>query len=208
MKRIYGQQISVSLILLASALVMAVAHTDCARAETYTWVDENGVTHFSDRKPVRNLEKIKTDKKAESTNDDRPITEKKTKLYDLREKVVEILGADAIRLESGKIVKYIGVGDPSNFLKKQGQSSRMEESHKFHENLVKGKIVTVLFGKQKQDKDGRYLGHVFLGQDIFVNAELIRSGYALTEEYPSDFEYQSLFIRLLRDAQRKGAGIW
>ncbi len=52
------------------------------------------------------------------------------------------------------------------------------------------------------------MGHVFLGRGIFTNAELIRSGYVLTEEYPSDFEYQSLFIRLLKDARKRKAGIW
>ena len=68
--------------------------------------------------------------------------------------------------------------------------------------------MTVLLGNKHRDKKGRYLGHVFLGQEAFINAELIRNGDALTEEYPSDFEYQPLFNRLQKDAQKRGVGMW
>ena len=134
--------------------------------------------------------------------------ERMDKLYDFKEKVVAIEGVNIIVLSSGKRIKYIGVEDPSAFLSKNGLHARVQQVIDYHEKLVKGRTVTVLLGQVQKDKRGNYLGHVFLGQQAFVNAELIRTGNAITEEFPSDFEYQSLFIRLQRDAQGKRLGIW
>ncbi len=189
-------QIKITLLFFTAVLLRILPGT--ADAETYKWVDETGKTHFSSSPP-------KGVKKNRNVSQKR---RERKKLYDLRGKVVEILTIDRVRLKSGKVVKYIGVTDPSDFLLKNGMSEKIEEAVRFHEKLVKGKVVTVLLGETPTDRHGDYLGHVFIGQESFVNADLIRKGYALTEEFPSDFEYQSLFVRLYKEAQKKRLGIW
>ena len=178
--------------------------SSAAYADSYKWVDKNGVLHFSDR-PAG--EAVKGRQGGKGANPGKR-SQEEVKFYDMRERVVGIVNNGAIKLESGKIVKYIGVKDPFGFLVKEGKAGRVKETRRFHRRLVLGKIVTVLLGKKPKDRAGNYLGHVFLGRDIFVNAELIQKGYAVTEAFPADFEYQSLFIRLLEDAQKKKAGIW
>ena len=211
-------------VLLAMSSLILLGETSFA--ETYKWVDEKGVMHFSDRPPPtlsplpaqppaasvpvllpkKSIEKKELISiKKESAPERR---KKNTKLYDLRGKVAKTIGVDMIVLESGKRIKYIGVKDPSRFLSKNGMDRKIEDAHAYHKKLVKGKTVTVLLGETARDQEGSYLGHVFLGQQAFINAELIRNGYALTEDYPSDFEYQSLFVRLQNYAQEKGLGIW
>ncbi len=191
------------------ALLVFLISAKPSESKTYRWIDEKGVTHFSDNRPIipekkkdaaaNKIEKQKEGKKLQNRA-------KKNRFYDFREKVLKVLDVDVIQLDSGKIIKYIGVKAPSGFLK--GKVEKTNISVEFHRKLVEGNIVTILLGKKKKDSKGYFMGHVFLGRDIFVNAELIRSGYALTEEYPSDFEYQSLFIRLLNDARKRRAGIW
>ena len=175
-------------------------------AESYRWTDENGVLHFSDRKPPVKEKKVQA--KAVIKKVPKKKRHKKNRLFDFREKVVNIIGVDKILLESGKIVKYVGVGSPAGFLKNNGMGKRILEAEAFHGDLVIGKTVTVLLGRKNKNRKRYYLGHVFLGQEAFINAELIRKGYAITEEFPSDFEYQSLFLRLQKDAQSKGVGLW
>lgn len=206
-----------------------------APAQEYRWVDDNGVLHFSDNPPPEDLKsKAPLIEDAEPHVKEplqKPVQEIKpkektivnkvpkvkevpiksqvpAKLYDIRGKVDHVEGVDILVLTTGERVKYVGVRNPSVYLAKNGLSYKMEEAVRFHKKLVEGKTVTVLLGKRKRDKEGNYLGHVFLGQQAFVNAELLKEGAAMTEEYPSDFEYQALFIRLQRDAQERGAGIW
>lgn len=202
------RQLSYNQLLCITLLVFLISAKP-SESKTYRWIDEKGVMHFSDNRPIipgggKDLapNKIEKQKKGRVLQD----RTKKNRFYDFREKVLKILDVDVIQLDSGKIIKYIGVKAPSDFLK--GKVEKTNISVEFHRKLVKGNIVTILLGKKKKDRRGYYMGHVFLGRDIFVNAELIRSGYALTEEFPSDFEYQSLFVRLLKDARKRKAGIW
>jgi len=211
-------------VLLAIFSLVFIGAT--AFAGTYKWVDAKGVMHFSDR-PQPNLSPppvesppasvpVLLPKKGIEKEEILPVKKESaperlkesTKLYDFRGKVAETIGVDMIVLDSGKRIKYIGVKDPSFFLSKNGMDRKIEDAHAYHKKLVKGKTVTVLLGEIEKDQEGSYLGHVFLGQQAFVNAELIRNGYALTEDYPSDFEYQSLFVRLQSYARDKGLGIW
>ena len=226
-------QLLKSLFLLIAIVCIPLIPAN-SLAEEYRWVDKKGVLHFSDNPPPDDLkakQPLVTEVKPLEAVEEKPLPEVKSgmklwpkkeplvktvplksqesvKLYDIRGKVVQIMGLEGVVLDSGEKVKYIGVRDPSKFLAKNGLSHRMKEAVSFHEKLVKGKGVTVLLGQRKRDKKGNYLGHVFLGQQAFINAELLREGYAMTEESPSDFEYQSLFIRLQRDAQERGVGIW
>jgi len=184
---------------LLIALMFALPYP--AAAKMYRWVDDRGVAHVSNRPPANAVADAGQAGSARKTV-------AKKRLYDFREKVVRVTGIDMVELASGRRVKYIGVAPADDYLKETGRNGAAEDAVDFHRSLVEGKTVTVLLGRKKRDRQGRYLGHVFLGQEAFVNAELIRQGYALTEEYPSDFEYQSLFIRLMKDAQGKGRGIW
>lgn len=176
-------------------------------SETYRWTDDEGVMHFTDRRPPVRVETSVIPRPRMAGKIEKKSADEK-RLYDFREKVVNIVGLDKILLESGKIVKYIGVRDPEEFLEKNGLERKIAQALIYHGDLVVGKTVTVLLGTKVKNKEKQYLGHVFLGQDLFINAELIRNGYGITEEYPSDFEYQSLFLRLEREAQEKGIGLW
>jgi len=193
-----------STYLAALTLLFFLSGAAPSEAKSYRWIDDRGVVHFSDKRPV--TPPVKTKAKLDHKSSKKPPA--KPKFYDFREKVVKTLDVDTIQLQSGKVVKYIGVKDPSGFMKGKVSKEKMRAPLEFHRKLVEGKVVTVLLGKKKRDRRGYFMGHVFLGRDIFVNAELIKSGYALTEEYPGDFAYQSLFIRLLKDARKRRAGIW
>ncbi|MBE9536846.1 MAG: thermonuclease family protein [Proteobacteria bacterium] len=189
---------SLSALLL---IILIFTLPSVAVAKLYRWVDDKGVSHFSNRPPaavVAEASQVRRVKK----------TATKKKLFDFREKVVRVIGLDIVELASGKQVKYIGVAPTEAYLARTGRKDAAGEALAFHRKLVEGKTVTVLLGREKKNSQGCYLGHVFLGQQAFINAELIRQGYALTEEYPSDFEYQSLFIRLMKDAQKSRRGIW
>ena len=133
------------------ALFFFLALTQTAFAESFRWTDEQGVLHFSDRRPVERLEKkaspsLQVSKKAEEKVD------RKKELYDFREKVVNVIGVDKILLESGKIVKYIGVSDPAKYLTKNGLHEKVDEAEQFHSKLVIGKDVTVLLGKKSKNE--------------------------------------------------------
>ena len=65
--------------------------------------------------------------------------------------------------------------------------------------------MRLVFDAERRDVYGRLLAYVYVG-DEFVNAELVRRGYARTLTIPPNDRYAALFDRLAaRGSGRAGA---
>ena len=60
------------------------------------------------------------------------------------------------------------------------------------------------FDAERRDVYGRLLAYVYVG-DEFVNAELVRRGYARTLTIPPNTRYAELFDRLAARGRRRGS---
>ena len=67
--------------------------------------------------------------------------------------------------------------------------------------------MTLRFGEERRDVYDRLLAYVYLG-DRFVNAELVRLGYARTLEIAPNVDYADRFARLQQSAANDGLGLW
>ena len=104
-------------------------------------------------------------------------------------------------------VRYIGVDTPESV--KPGEPVEcyaLAASH-FNERLVEGERVRLVFDAERRDTYGRLLAYVYLG-DRFVNAELVRRGYATTLTIEPNDRFADLFARLERRAGAAGRGLW
>jgi len=70
-----------------------------------------------------------------------------------------------------------------------------------------GKTVRLEKDVSDTDKYGRLLRYVFV-DDLLVNAELVRLGYAQAVTFPPDIRNQNLFLQLQNEARNAGRGLW
>jgi len=120
--------------------------------------------------------------------------------------VSKVIDGDTILLENGTIVHYIGVNAPQ--LKGEGGSEFFaREALRENKSLVVMKKVRLEFDAQKKDEEGRLLAYVYV-KDLFVNAELIRLGYARAAVSPPNVKYKDLFVKNENEARQKYAGLW
>ncbi len=116
--------------------------------------------------------------------------------------IARVIDGDTFVLDNGESVRLIGIDTPE-YLQPSGA-----ESKAFAEKLLLGKLVQLEYDTQQRDKYGRILAYVFL-DDLFVNAELIREGYARAyTQYPFKSEYKELFLKLEKEAQLSKTGLW
>jgi len=118
--------------------------------------------------------------------------------------VVEIIDGDTIDVQIGGQtfrVRYIGMNTPES-----GQPCAAEATN-YNAELVGGKAVTLVKDVSETDQYGRLLRYVYLG-DIFVNAELVRQGYANAATYPPDVTHADLFVQLEAESRAGGRGCW
>ena len=82
------------------------------------------------------------------------------------------------------------------------------ESKDYLKQLLTGKRVRLEFDVVKYDQYHRTLAYVFLEDGTFVNAELLKQGYAVVLTIPPNVKYADEFLRLQRKARRQDVGLW
>jgi len=108
--------------------------------------------------------------------------------------VVEIAGNDYR-------VRYIGMDTPE-----YGQYGSDQATDVNRQLLASGPL-RLEKDVSETDQYGRLLRYVFAG-DVFVNAELVRLGYAYADTWPPDVKYADYFVQLQREAREAGRGLW
>jgi micrococcal nuclease len=128
----------------------------------------------------------------------------------LTAKVTRVVDGDTVEaVVDGRTedVRYIGVDTPESVKPDTPvQCYALRASH-FNEDLVEGETVRLVFDAERRDVYGRLLAYVYLG-DEFVNAELVRRGYARTLTIPPNDRYADRFAELAREAADAGRGLW
>ena len=144
------------------------------------------------------------------------------KSYDYSNILVKrVVDGDTLVLVSGERVRLIGIDTPeihdSNKLYKDSKRSNQsiaeikelgQQSYQFTKDLVEGKEVSLEFDVDRQDRYKRLLAYVYLKDGRFVNAEIVKEGYASLMTYPPNVKYVELFQELYREARENKRGLW
>ncbi len=120
-------------------------------------------------------------------------------------KVIRIVSPDTFQLEDKRKVTYNGLEFPSEL---PPNSDVYKEAVKYQWKIMGGKNVQLIFGKKRYDAKGRLMAYVYVGKDMFVNADLIMNGYARVKIEKPNTDYRVLFNRLEKFAQKSMLGIW
>jgi micrococcal nuclease len=124
-------------------------------------------------------------------------------------RVQRVVDGDTIVLAGGERVRYIGIDTPESV--KPGTPVQCFAKAASHENqqLLGGQAVRLRFDAERRDRYGRLLAYVYRARDgLFVNAELVRRGYARTMTIPPNVAHAGEFHRLARGARQAGRGLW
>jgi len=123
---------------------------------------------------------------------------------------VDVVDGDTIKVRLGgevETVRYIGMDTPETVHPTRGPEPYGEEASEQNRQLVAGERVRLEFDVEKRDRYGRLLAYVYV-DTLFVNAELLRRGYAQLMTVPPNLRYVDLFRRLQTEAREAGRGLW
>ena len=110
----------------------------------------------------------------------------KTELYSVR----QVLSPELLKLSNGLTIRLIGVAD---------EPARRELALQFLISKTKGQRVFLKYDKDKHDENGNLLSYVYLKDETFINAHLIKSGFVsvdLTRQYKYRSKFQNLLSQL------------
>lgn len=108
-----------------------------------------------------------------------------------------------------------------------------KKASEFTRNLVRGREIHLEYDVQRKDPYGRILAYVYAASCgkavasclyqqnygyeyvtlegipyIFVNASIVKAGYAQVYTVPPNVKYQGLFLKMQREAREKKRGLW
>lgn len=108
---------------------------------------------------------------------------------------------DAIINGEEQRIRYIGMDTPET------EEGFGPKATAFNASLVMNKIITLYKDVSETDRYGRLLRYVFV-DNLFVNHELVREGYAQPATYPPDVACASLFSEAQGHARANNLGLW
>lgn len=110
---------------------------------------------------------------------------------------IEVLLPDG----TGATVRYIGMDAPEN------DFPYFAEARQANLDLVSQKEVVLIKDRSELDQYGRWLRYVIAG-NVFVNLEMVETGFAKAENYPPDTACSETFASAEMTARKAFTGLW
>ncbi|OQY11927.1 MAG: hypothetical protein B6I31_04035 [Desulfobacteraceae bacterium 4572_19] len=123
-------------------------------------------------------------------------------------KVTWVDDGDTVVMSNGQRVRYIGINTPEVAHKDQKAEPFGNKASEYNKTLVLNLKVELERGKKQFDRYGRMLGYLFLKDGTFVNARLLKKGYAYCLYVKPNVKYAKLFLETQQEAMKKRVGIW
>lgn len=127
--------------------------------------------------------------------------------------VVKVVDGDTFWVDNetstGLKIRLIGVDAPESrktFKKEVGYYGKEAKNYLF--NMLSGKSVKLVYDIDPLDQYGRTLAYVYLEDGTFVNADLVKNGFAMVMTVPPNVKYADLFLKLQQDARENNRGLW
>ena len=121
--------------------------------------------------------------------------------------VIRVIDGDTVELKNGERLRYNDIDTPETVHPSKPVECYGPEASAKNKELVEGETILVELGNPEKDRYGRLLGYVYI-DDLFVNAELVRGGYAEVNSYGNPGSKFNELIQIENKAKSKPTGLW
>jgi micrococcal nuclease len=127
-------------------------------------------------------------------------------------RVVRVVDGDTIAVALAgreERVRYIGIDTPESVKPDAPVQCYAHRAAAENARLVARERVRLVLDVEPRDRFGRLLAYVYRVRDgLFVNAALVRGGFARTLTIPPDVRFADRFRALAAQARHAGRGLW
>jgi micrococcal nuclease len=127
-------------------------------------------------------------------------------------RVVRVADGDTIAVALAgreERVRYIGIDTPESVKPDTPVQCYAHRAAAENARLVARERVRLVLDVEPRDRFGRLLAYVYRVRDgLFVNAALVRGGFARTLTIPPDVRFADRFRALAAQARHAGRGLW
>ncbi|MAX52414.1 MAG: nuclease [Methylophaga sp.] len=132
----------------------------------------------------------------------------KSSPYRYRVKLKRVIDGDTIELQSGQIIRLLGINTPEIQSRYHDAEAGGEQSKQWLINTLSHGDFFIEYDQQQRDKYDRALAHCFLPDGQYLNAMLIEEGLASLTLIPPNLRYSDKLIEAQSRAEQAKKGIW
>lgn len=125
-------------------------------------------------------------------------------------RLVRITDGDTIVVEvdgQRERVRLIGIDTPETKHSPRGPEPFADEATNALRSLLADSPLTLRLDAEERDRYGRLLAYVYVGEE-FVNAQMVRQGWARALRIPPNVRHAKELERLASEARRAQRGLW
>ncbi len=128
--------------------------------------------------------------------------------YAVEGNVTSVIDGDTFVLEDGTHVRMLGINTPEKARGGKPAQEGSKEATIATTQLIKGKIVKLVFDDNRTDRYGRTLAHTYLPDGTWVNRELVARGLAHVYSFPDNRSLLNELLEAETIARSKKLGLW
>jgi len=125
--------------------------------------------------------------------------------------VRKVTDGDTIQVEyNGNVykVRLLDIDTPESVKSGVPVQAYAKEASQFTKEMTLNKTIKLFFEKGLKDKYDRLLAHIILKDGEYLNALLVRNGYARVEVLSPNTEFKFYFDQLEQKAVSEKVGLW
>jgi micrococcal nuclease len=127
--------------------------------------------------------------------------------------VERAVDGDTLKVQLGEktvTVRLLGINTPESVDPRKPVECFGKEASAFTETLTAGRTVTLEADPSQDsvDKYGRLLRYAYRDDGIFINKEIVASGYGFEYTFQTPYAFRDTFKAAERDAKAAGLGLW
>ena len=122
--------------------------------------------------------------------------------------VVRVNDGDTVQLRDGTQVRLIGINTPElGYRDKPSEPLAVKARHVLRKQLHSKKVF-LAYDRDRRDRHGRVLAHVFDEQRVNVAAGLLRQGLGFAISIPPNLRYRLCYRAAAQTAKEVRRGVW
>lgn len=122
--------------------------------------------------------------------------------------VKSITDGDTFKTRKGEKIRLLGINTPETRKDTKQAQPFGKKAKQALKHLIDGKQVRLSFDKEKKDRYGRTLAHIYTRDGLWVNAELVRLGLAHVYTFAPNIKFANRLTAIEQQAIRNNTGMW
>ncbi|MDQ6961569.1 MAG: thermonuclease family protein [Mariprofundaceae bacterium] len=122
--------------------------------------------------------------------------------------VDKVFDGDTFKTKTGERVRLLGMNTPEVAHRDSPAQPFGDIASRLLKKMIDGQSVRLVTDKEKKDRYGRTLAHVYLKDNTWINGEIVKQGMAHVYTFAPNFKHAKELNQLEQQARKKDLGIW